>query len=307
MFSKKVTDSDAFYSMSSSAQALYFHLCQSADDDGFNNQIQIAMFKAHASIDDLKVLMAKNFVIRFENGVIVIKHWRLHNTLRKDRYTPTNFQEELAFLDIKDNGSYTIKEEQKCNWLPIGCQLVATDKNSIDKNSIDKNSNTPFIPLEGEKNTKDKITKVDYVQMIKDRNFDIQLEEVIIEWLTYKTEKRQSYKPTGFKSLLTEIENNAKKYGCDAVIDVTRKSMSSNWTGICWDKLKSIKPIEQTRNKEEKKVEVVEEDIAPIDKIPKELADELRERGCVEDDGSIWYSMLTEDELSEVRKYGLCL
>lgn len=137
MFTKKITDDDNFISLPSSAQALYFHLNQGADDDGFNNQISMAMWKAHASIDDLKMLMAKNYIIRFECGVIVIKHWRMHNTLRKDRYTPTNFQEELKMLGIKDNGAYTLSEE----WLPNGCQMVATDKISIDKISIDKVSN----------------------------------------------------------------------------------------------------------------------------------------------------------------------
>ena len=132
MFTKKITDSDAFIEMSSAAQALYFHLNQGADDDGFNNQIQMAMHKAHASTDDLKILMAKNFVIRFESGVIVIKHWRMHNTLRKDRYTPTNYQEELSQLGIKENGSYS-----------LGCQVVAErlpqvskGKDSIDQDSI---------------------------------------------------------------------------------------------------------------------------------------------------------------------------
>jgi hypothetical protein len=115
--------------MSSAAQALYFHLNQGADDDGFNNQIQIAMLKAHASLDDLKVLMMKNFIIRFDSGVIVIKHWRMHNTLRKDRYTPTNFQEELSLLGVKDNGSYT-----------LGCQMVAKrlPQDSIGKDSLGK-------------------------------------------------------------------------------------------------------------------------------------------------------------------------
>lgn len=127
MFNKKITDSDAFIEMSSATQALYFHLNQSADDDGFNNQVQLAMWKAHASVDDLKVLLAKNYIIRFESGVIVIKHWRMHNTLRKDRYTPTNFQEELKQLGIKDNGAYT-----------LGCQVVAErlPQVSIGKESI---------------------------------------------------------------------------------------------------------------------------------------------------------------------------
>ena len=137
MFTKKVTDSDDFIAMGASAQALYLHLNQAADDDGFNNQVQMAMFKAHASIDDLKVLLAKRFIIQFDSGVIVIKHWRMHNTLRKDRYTPTNFQEELKQLGIKSNGSYTLDQAQ-VEWLPNGCQVVAPGKVSIGKESIGK-------------------------------------------------------------------------------------------------------------------------------------------------------------------------
>ena len=139
MFTKKITDDDNFITLSSSAQALYFHLNQGADDDGFNNQVQMAMFKAHASIDDLKVLIAKSYIIRFDSGVIVIKHWRMHNTLRKDRYKPTNFLEELRMLGIKENGAYT-----------LGCQTVAEGlpQNSIDKISIDENSIDIIEPQE---------------------------------------------------------------------------------------------------------------------------------------------------------------
>lgn len=146
MFTKKITDDDNFTSLSASAQALYFHLNTCADDDGFNNQVSLAMFKAHASVDDLKVLLAKNYVIRFESGVIVIKHWRMHNTLRKDRYTPTAFQNELKQLGIKDNGSYTFG-------VPSGCQMVAERlpqdsivKESIVEENIELNNTTPTAP-----------------------------------------------------------------------------------------------------------------------------------------------------------------
>ena len=134
MFTKKVTDDDNFMQLSSSAQALYLHLTMSADDDGFCNQVSVSMFKAHASTQDLEALLKKRYLLQFQNGVIVIKHWRMANALRKDRYTPTAFKEELEQLQIKDNGSYT--------WLPDGCQMVAErlPQNSIDKNSIDKNS-----------------------------------------------------------------------------------------------------------------------------------------------------------------------
>ena len=145
MFTKRISDSDAFIEMPAAAQALYFHLNQGADDDGFNNQVQMAMWKAHASIDDLKVLMAKNFIIRFESGVIVIKHWRMHNTLRRDRYVPTNFQEEMAMLSVKENEAYTLNGSQMvAKWLPNGCQMVderlpqiSREEISIEEISID--------------------------------------------------------------------------------------------------------------------------------------------------------------------------
>jgi len=140
MFSKKVTDSDAFIELSSATQALYFHLNQGADDDGFNNQIQNAMFKAHASVDDLKVLLMKNFIIRFESGVIVIKHWRMHNYIRKDTYNPTQFQEELALLGINDNKTYELETYDESN--------PSTNRGRrLGKISIDKNSKDIFIHL----------------------------------------------------------------------------------------------------------------------------------------------------------------
>lgn len=139
MFTKKITDADEFISLPSSTQALYLHLTMSADDDGFNNQVQMAMFKAHAGLDDLKVLLAKRFIIQFSNGVIVIKHWRMANALRKDRYTATAYQEELKMLKIKDNGAYSLDDDSLvADWLPDGCQTVAAGKDSIEENSIDK-------------------------------------------------------------------------------------------------------------------------------------------------------------------------
>lgn len=139
MITRKVTDDDHFLGLSSSAQALYLHLSVAADDDGFNNQVAVAMFRAHASVQDLQALLEARYIYQFENGVIVIKHWRMANALRKDRYTPTVFQEEMAKLKIKENGAYT--------WLPDGCQVVANrlpdgchsiDKDRLDKDRIDK-------------------------------------------------------------------------------------------------------------------------------------------------------------------------
>lgn len=143
MFTQKIIDSDAFLDMPLSTQALYFHLNMRADDDGFINNPKRIQRTVGASDDDLKLLIAKRFLICFESGVIVIKHWRMHNTLRKDRYNPTQYQEEMAMLEVKDNNSYTEKDNGNhlaTTGQPDGNHLAtqySIDKYSIDKSSID--------------------------------------------------------------------------------------------------------------------------------------------------------------------------
>ena len=117
MFTQKIIDSDAFLDMSLSAQALYFHLNMRADDDGFINNPKKIMRIINASDDDLKLLITKRFVLCFESGVIVIKHWRMHNAIRKDRYHPTQYTEEFESLGLKENGAYTENGNQLAtNW-----------------------------------------------------------------------------------------------------------------------------------------------------------------------------------------------
>ena len=98
MFAKTIIDSDAFLDMPLSTQALYFHLSMRADDDGFINNPKKIQRMIGCSDDDLKLLLAKSFIIAFESGIIVIKHWRLHNYIQKDRYKPTIYQSEKSML-----------------------------------------------------------------------------------------------------------------------------------------------------------------------------------------------------------------
>ena len=99
MFSKIVIDSDTFLDMPLSAQALYFHLSMRADDDGFVSSPKRIQTYVGASTDDLKILLAKHFLIPFESGVVVIKHWKVHNYIQKDRYKETYYQAEKALLE----------------------------------------------------------------------------------------------------------------------------------------------------------------------------------------------------------------
>ena len=107
MFAKTIIDSDVFLDMPLSTQALYFHLSMRADDDGFINNPKKIQRMIGASDDDLKVLVMKRFTLPFDSGVVVIKHWRMHNYIRNDRYKETVYQEEKAQLLLKENGAYT--------------------------------------------------------------------------------------------------------------------------------------------------------------------------------------------------------
>ncbi len=111
MFAKTIIDSDAFLDMPLSTQTLYFHLSMRADDDGFINNPKKIQRMVGCGDDDLKLLMAKRFILVFESGVIVIKHWKIHNYIRNDRYKPTLYQDEKALLADKDNKAYTFAEE----------------------------------------------------------------------------------------------------------------------------------------------------------------------------------------------------
>ena len=124
MFTKKIIDSDAFLDMPLSTQSLYFRLNMRADDDGFLNNPKKIQRMIGASDDDLKLLFAKRFVLAFDNGVVVIKHWRMHNLIKKDRYNPTQYIEERNTLTVKSDGSYTERTED--DLLPPPCQPSGT-------------------------------------------------------------------------------------------------------------------------------------------------------------------------------------
>jgi len=147
MFAKTIIDSDAFLDMPSSTQSLYFHLGMRADDEGFINNVRKIQRVVGASDDDLKLLIAKRFVIPFETGIIVIKHWKLHNYIRKDRMKETVYTAEKALLSEKENGSYSLRQPT-VNQLSTNCQH-RLGKDRLGKDSIDNIADKPqkkFIP-----------------------------------------------------------------------------------------------------------------------------------------------------------------
>lgn len=109
MFSKKITDTDTFLDMPLSSQALYFHLNMHADDDGFVSNAKTIKRMIGSSDDDLKLLLAKQFIFAFESGVVVIKDWKIHNYIRKDTYNTTIYGNEKEQLEQDENGAYTLR------------------------------------------------------------------------------------------------------------------------------------------------------------------------------------------------------
>ena len=147
MFAKTIIDSDAFLDMSLSTQALYFHLSMRADDDGFVNNPKKIQRMIGSGDDEMKMLIAKKFIIPFDSGVCVIKHWRIHKYIQKDRYKETVYKEEKSHLLLKDNKSYKYMDTPCIQDVSIPETQVRIGKDRIGKDSLDKNNNKSSLLL----------------------------------------------------------------------------------------------------------------------------------------------------------------
>ena len=148
MFSKKLIDSDAFLDMPISAQGLFFHLCMRADDDGFVDAPKRVARECQASSEDLQVLIDRRYALTFpDSNVIVIKHWRLHNTIPKDRYKPTLYTEEKSQIGVKPNGAYT-DDPAKMASMSTTQHVTPKTKNSFNRCSQRQYSSEQFEELE---------------------------------------------------------------------------------------------------------------------------------------------------------------
>lgn len=145
MFSRKITETDRFLEMPLSSQALYFHLNMGADDEGFIDKAKTIQRTIGASDDDMKLLIAKGFIIPFDSGVVVIRHWRIHNYIRSDRFQSTLHQDEKTQLEYDHSKTAMLKPLE--NVIPNGYHLDTQDrvsKDSLDKDSLDKDSLTTY-------------------------------------------------------------------------------------------------------------------------------------------------------------------
>lgn len=249
MFARTIIDSDAFLDMPITARLLYYDLAMRADDDGFVNAPKRIMRTVGASDDDLQILAAKKFIIPFDNGVVVIKHWRIHNYIRKDTYNRTPYIEQLNALELDENKAYTIRKDLK--------ELTQDNEPSTERpravnepstqvilgNTSLYKDNPPYNPptgeTEDEKPKKKKpATKDKLFSMIDEKPYSEHLKNGLKDWIEYKVEKGQSYQERGFNALLKRVDNELVNATDVAIVECISLSMENSYQGIVWDRLK---------------------------------------------------------------------
>lgn len=157
MFAKTIIDSDAFLDMPVTARLLYYDLAMRADDDGFVNSPKKIMRMVGASQDDMSILILRKFILPFDNGVVVIKHWRIHNYIRKDRYNETTYTEQKEQLEFDENNAYRYKNleggqpmvDQRLTQVRLGKDRLGKDRlgeESIGEYEGDKPPRAPKEP-----------------------------------------------------------------------------------------------------------------------------------------------------------------
>lgn len=223
MFSLEVCDTDAFLELPASSQSLYFHLGLRADDDGFVSSPKKITAMVNCSTDDLKLLIAKRFVIPFQSGVCVIRDWKVNNYIQKDRYHETRYLVEKSMLTIGEDQSYSLDTERIQDVSILDTEVrLGKSKGRLELGKESKGTGKPLPP--------------------PTVNFGPELSDAFNGWLEYKREKRQPYKPRGLQSLVTQIEKQVEVYGESAVAALIIECMSNGWQGIIWDKLEKQQP-----------------------------------------------------------------
>lgn len=162
MFSKVITDTDAFLEMPLSTQALYFHLAMHADDEGFVSSPKRILRETKASEDDFKLLIVKRFILTFDSGIVVIKHWKIHNYIQSDRCKPTTYMEERATLSLDGKKAYVERVDTPCiqNGYSSDTQ-VRLDKVSIGEDRlIEENAASGALPASKPRFTKPTLEEI---------------------------------------------------------------------------------------------------------------------------------------------------
>lgn len=187
MFAKTIVLSDAFLDMPLSARCLYFTLGMFADDDGFVNNPKSIMRQVGASMDDMNILIGKRFILTFASGVIVIKHWKIHNYIQKDRYKESKYIEEKATLMVDEKGAYT-----EC--IQNVSKMDTQDRLEVSQDSLVLGQGSgSVVPADGY--CEDTLRKVGYkgVVYLSDRQVESLLDKMGVDMFDRYTDKLQDF------------------------------------------------------------------------------------------------------------------
>ena len=234
MFSKKITDTDKFIDMPLSAQALYFHLNMGADDEGFIDRVRSIRRTIGASEDDLKLLIAKQFIIPFESGIVVIKDWRIHNYIQSDRFQATTYQDEKKMLTMNQSKSFELKGlDEAPKKMDTKCiQSASSGKVRLGKLRLEKelynlgNDQADLVTWE------DVIfppyLKPKTIDQIKKGSIKNAIERTVIEYLNQELGSRYSHSDTNKKLVSARLKNGHTLEDFKMVIDSKIKEWSGN-------------------------------------------------------------------------------
>lgn len=262
MFSRKITDTDKFIEMPATTQNLYFHLNMNADDEGFVDRVSIIQRMIGASGDDLKLLIAKGFIIPFESGVVVIRHWRIHNYIQTDRFQATIYQNEKSQIEYDETKTANIKPLEQCtqNVYKVDTQVrLGKDRLDKDRLELDKvNNHNDAVPDENKKSLskifKDSDIKLNerHLQMIYEY---IALDHFTIPMIQYAVERTEDAGTTSF-NYLDKILKSWRNKGFTSLEEVEESDQKfyekkeSNSTGTDIPKWSVLHPENQAKEPE---------------------------------------------------------
>ncbi|ENJ9653507.1 phage replication initiation protein [Clostridium botulinum] len=222
MFSLSIIDTDLFLDMPLSTQALYFHLSMRADDDGFIGNPKKIQRMIGSSEDDMKVLITKQFIIPFESGVCVIKHWRVHNYIQTDRYNATFYKLEKSML-YEENKTYNLSLDTKC----IQNDSSMDTQVRLGKVSIELGKDS--IELE-EKKVRKKTNKKTYNEIINNYTDNEELKNTILEFIKMRTMIKSKMTDNALNLMLNKLD---KLSNDDEIkIKILEQSIMNSWKGI---------------------------------------------------------------------------
>lgn len=118
MFSRSLLESDGFISLSIAARLAYLHLALCAADDGFVIAAKTTLRHIEVEDDVLSELLDGDYLIDFNDGIYLIKHWHVHNQIQKNRYTPSRHSRLLRGFRVDSTGAYRLRRSKRGDVTP---------------------------------------------------------------------------------------------------------------------------------------------------------------------------------------------